>query len=219
MTCLGCKVFPSELTLGKLRMLNSCWKIYNFVDSWPTFLNNSIFRQGRCNLILQSDIFFGRCEWLRIDYNVFNVLNRLVQKKISVLFIALLISYIRSFSRFCRLCPKRWTRWYPRGIQKLVSTYDLRGGYSGVRTENTQSAKICLGGYSGVRTENTQSVKICLNFNFFWGGGLSDLKFQRGALWRIWTQILLFVVTVHKPACASQIVSHILRMWRLTNTN
>ena len=170
------------------------------------------------------------------------------------------------------------TRWYPRGIQKLVSTYDLPdsgptgkcqdgGGFSGVRTENTQSAKNYLnfnlrggggcvvwtentqiakiylnlnfrgGGYSGVRTENTEcqdlpkfkfsgggtleselkilkSAKICLNFNFL-RGGLSGLKFQRGALWRIWTQILLFEVTVHKPACASQIVSHILRMWRL----
>ena len=30
-----------------------------------------------------------------------------------------------------------------------------------------------------------------------------------------WTQILLFEECVHKPACASQIVSHILRMWRL----
>ena len=66
-----------------------------------------------------------------------------------------------------------------------------------------------------MRTENTQSAKICLNFNFQ-GGGLSGLKFQRGALWRIWTQVLLFEVTVQKPACASQLVSHILRMWRLT---
>ena len=92
------------------------------------------------------------------------------------------------------------------------------GGYSGVRTENTQSAKICLNfnlgggggglGYCGVRTENTQRAKIYINFNLG-GGGLSDLKFQRGALWRIWTPILLFVVTVHKPACASQIVSHV----------
>ena len=43
------------------------------------------------------------------------------------------------------------------------------GGYSEVKTENTQSAKIHLnlhGGYSGVKTENTQSAKICLNFNF-----------------------------------------------------
>ena len=50
---------------------------------------------------------------------------------------------------------------------------------------------------------------------FLGGGGLSGLKFQRGALWRIWTQIVLFEVTVHKPACASQIVSH---MWRLIMT-
>ena len=95
------------------------------------------------------------------------------------------------------------------------------GGYSGVRTENTQSAKKCLnfnfifgggsilggGGYSGVRIEEMPKSQ------FSGGWGLSGLKFQRGALWRIWTQILLFEVTVHKPA--SQIVSHI-RMWRLT---
>ena len=32
------------------------------------------------------------------------------------------------------------------------------------------------GGYSGVRTENTQSANICLNFNF-WGrrGGYSEV--------------------------------------------
>ena len=45
---------------------------------------------------------------------------------------------------------------------------------------------------------------------------LSCLKFHRGALWRIWTQIFLFEVSVQKPACASQIVSRILHMWRLT---
>ena len=50
------------------------------------------------------------------------------------------------------------------------------GGYSGVKTENTQSAKKWLnfnwggGGYSGVKTENTQSAKKWLNFN--WGGGV-----------------------------------------------
>ena len=52
-----------------------------------------------------------------------------------------------------------------------------------------------LGG--GVTLES--ELKKCLNLNFR-GGGLSSLKFQRGALWRIWTQILLFEVTVHKPA-------------------
>ena len=83
------------------------------------------------------------------------------------------------------LCRTVLTRWYPRGIQKLVSTYDL------------------------------PKLQNCLNLNFRGRGGLSGLKFQRGALWRIWTQILVFEVTVHKPACASQIVSQILRMWRL----
>ena len=98
--------------------------------------------------------------------------------------------------------------------------------YSGVKTENTQSAKNCLnfnfrgGGVLWSQTENIKSAKICLNFNFFWGGGASlvwNLKFQREVLWRIWTQIFLFEVSVQKPACASQIVSHILRMWRLTS--
>ena len=29
------------------------------------------------------------------------------------------------------------------------------------------------GGYSGVKTENTQSAKICINFNFGGGGGVT----------------------------------------------
>ena len=44
------------------------------------------------------------------------------------------------------------------------------------------------------------------------GGGFSGLKFQKGAFWRIWTKIYCLRSTVQKPACASQIVSH---MWRL----
>ena len=97
------------------------------------------------------------------------------------------------------------------------------GGYSRVKTENTQSAKIWLnfnfrggwgvgwwwgvlwsqnwkyskcqdlpkfqfsggGGYSGSQNWKYSKCKICLNL----GGGLSGLQFQRGALWRIWTQI------------------------------
>ena len=63
-------------------------------------------------------------------------------------------------------------RWYPRGIQKLVSTYELpetwRGDYS--RPTQTQTAKICpnlhLGGGRRGRgvvfqTNSTQSVMIC----------------------------------------------------------
>ena len=45
-------------------------------------------------------------------------------------------------------------RWYPRGIQKLVSTYKLPETWKG-------------GGYS--RPTQTQSAKTCLNFH--WGGG------------------------------------------------
>ena len=53
------------------------------------------------------------------------------------------------------------TRKYPRAIQKLVSTYNLpkpwgEGAYSGV-----------------VKTQNTQSAKICLNFNLPGGGGVN----------------------------------------------
>ena len=57
-------------------------------------------------------------------------------------------------------------------------------GYSGVTTENTQIAKICLnfnfrGG--GVTLEvKTRSAKICLNFNFF-GGGV--VKTQSAKIW------------------------------------
>ena len=96
------------------------------------------------------------------------------------------------------------------------------GVYSGVKIENIQSAKICLnfnfqgrGQYCGVKTENTQSAKICLNFNFRRGGGAlwSEIP-QRGSLENLDTN-LLFEVSVQKPACASQIVSHKLRMWRL----
>ena len=105
------------------------------------------------------------------------------------------------------------TRWYPRGIQKLVSTYDL------LDSGPTRGRE-----YSGVKTENTQSAKICLNFNFRegdgGGGGVgvalwSEIP-ERGSLENLDTN-LLFEATVQKPACASQIVSHIIDMWRLTN--
>ena len=50
------------------------------------------------------------------------------------------------------------TRKYPRAIQELVSTYNLPKPWGG-------------GWYSGVvKTQNTQSAKICLNFNFAGGG-------------------------------------------------
>ena len=59
------------------------------------------------------------------------------------------------------------------------------------------------GGYSGVNFGYLKSEV------FHWGVGLSGLKFQKGAFWRIWTKIYCLRSTVQKPACASQIVSHI----------
>ena len=59
-----------------------------------------------------------------------------------------------------------------------MAKFQFFGGYSGVKTENTQSAKKWLNFnfwgavYSGVKTENTQSAKKWLNFNFFGGGVL-----------------------------------------------
>ena len=85
------------------------------------------------------------------------------------------------------------------------------GVYSGVNFGHLKSEVFHLGGNSRVNFGHLKSEV------FHWGrGGLSGLKFQKGTFWRIWTQILLFEECVHKPACTSQIVSHILRMWRLT---
>ena len=66
------------------------------------------------------------------------------------------------------------------------------------------------GGYFGVNFGHLKSEVF-----HFGGRGLSGLKFQKRAFWRIWTKTLLFEECVHKPACASQIVSYILCMWRL----
>ena len=72
------------------------------------------------------------------------------------------------------------TRWYPWGIQRLVSTYSqlpLKWGMVFWKVK-TQSAKICLnpqfqfsGGGGMFWKVKTQSAKICLNFNFQAGGG------------------------------------------------
>ena len=91
----------------------------------------------------------------------------------------------------------------------------LRGG---VLKSNTQSAKICLnlnyqgGGYSEVKYSKCQDLPI---FQFSGEGGTLEPNSRTGVFRSIWTQIYCLRSTVQKPACASQIVSHILRMWRL----
>ena len=72
---------------------------------------------------------------------------------------------------------------------RLVSTYDLPdskawgGGYSGVNFGHLKSEVFHWGGYSGVNFGHLKSAVFHL------GGGLSGLKFQKGAFWRIWTKI------------------------------
>ena len=161
------------------------------------------------------------------------------------------------------------TRWYPRGIQKLVSTYELpeiwEGGYSGVcktesamswpnfnfggrggysRLTQTHSAKIYPnlhfqgGEYS--RPTQTQIAKICPKFSL--GAGTPDklkLKVPRSAQMFIGGGGGIQTNSNSRPtflknlgstqgifehkfiplelATTSQIVSHILRMWRLIN--
>ena len=64
------------------------------------------------------------------------------------------------------------------------------------------------GGYSW--QVKTHSAKICLNFNFQGGGGALWTEIpERGTLENLGKN-LLFKLSVQKPACASQIVSHIL---------
>ena len=62
------------------------------------------------------------------------------------------------------------------------------------------------GGYSGVNFGDLKSEV------FHWGGGAfwSEIP-ERGFLENLDKKLLFS----QKPACASQIVSHILRMWRL----
>ena len=117
--------------------------------------------------------------------------------------------------------PKfQWGRGYS-GV-KYSKCQDLpkfqwgRGGYSGVKYSKCQDLPKFLwgeGGYSGVKYSKCQDLP---KFQFFGGNGgvLSSEIPERGSLENL-DKNLLFEVSVQKPAFASQIVSHILRMWRL----
>ena len=86
------------------------------------------------------------------------------------------------------------------------------GGWGGFRSKLWLSRIWSFswgGGYSGVNFGHLKSEVFILGEG---GGGLSGLKFQKGAFSRIWTKIYCLRSTVQKSACASQIVSH---MWRL----
>ena len=100
----------------------------------------------------------------------------------------------------------------------VLFTYCVNDHNEMVSTEDTDSLHIrsprfqaSVGGGGGVTLESKlkipKSAKICLNFNFGGYTGvnfllkmkcqdlLSGLKFQRGALWRIWTQIYCLCIT------------------------
>ena len=82
-------------------------------------------------------------------------------------------------------------------------------------------ATVGRGGRGILLKSNTQSAKICLNFNFrgVGGGGYGGL----GVFWNqiseqgVLENLVKNLPCVQKPACVSQMVSHILRMWRLIN--
>ena len=123
---------------------------------------------------------------------------------------------LRISRRFSPFCFKSLTRWYPRGVQislhiRSPGLQDYRGGGGGdfgVNFGHLKSEVFHGGWYFGVNFGHLKSEV------FHWGGRLSGLKFQKAPFWRIWTKIYCLRSTVQKPACASQIVSHI-RMWRL----
>ena len=114
---------------------------------------------------------------------------------------------------FCPFQAHVATSGIPGGY-RLVSTYDLThfpkwgGGYSGVNFCHLKSEVFQNGGgYSGV---NFGHLKSEVFLGGVGGAFWSEIP-ERGFL-EILDKNLLFS---QKPACASQIVSHILRMWRL----
>ena len=75
------------------------------------------------------------------------------------------------------------TRWYPCGIQRLVSTYSnchWRG--HSVLEVKSQRTKICLnfnfGGGGSLLELKSESAKICLTFNFREGGVVNQIPEQ-----------------------------------------
>ena len=86
------------------------------------------------------------------------------------------------------------------------------GGYSGVNFGHLKSQVFHFGGYFGVNFSHLKSEA------FHWEGAFWSEIPERGFLENL-DKNLLCEECVQKPACASQIVSHILLMWRLTNGN
>ena len=117
------------------------------------------------------------------------------------------------------------TRWYPWGIQQLVSTYEIQTNLPNFS---------CLGGGEEVVLQTNSNSKCQDLLKFSLGRGTPDqLKMPRSAQIFIGRghsrpTFLKYLSGGHSRnfepkflatgmCSASQIVSHILRMWRLTN--
>ena len=103
--------------------------------------------------------------------------------------------------------------------QDLSKSAFSGGGQGVVQTNSTQSAKICPNLHSGggIQTNSTQSAKICPN-QHFWVGGERVVVFQTNIPEILeWGHSRNFEPRILATGMcnASQIVSHILRMWRL----
>ena len=86
--------------------------------------------------------------------------------------------------------PHNQTRWYPWGIQRLVSTYS-----------NWPTGQ----GEGFVMNVKTQSAKICLNFNFQRGGGVLNQISEQGVLRNLSTN---FALPLSGSLCITDSLSH-----------
>ena len=115
--------------------------------------------------------------------------------------------------------------WYPRGIQISLHIRSPRfqaWGYSGVNFGHLKSEVFHLGGgYSRVNFGHLKSevfhwggvFRSKLWSSQIWsfslgGGGLSGLKFQKEAFWRIWTKVYCLRNCTETCLCITDSLSH-----------
>ena len=115
-------------------------------------------------------------------------------------------------------------RWYPQGIQKLVSTYELHPNLGVLQTNSSpkcQDLPIFSFGIWGGGVLQTNSSPKCQDlpkFSFFWGeGAVLQTNIPEILEWGHSRNFEPKILPTGMCS-ASQIVSHILCMWRLTSS-
>ena len=111
------------------------------------------------------------------------------------------------------------TRWYPWGIQRLVSTYSNRhwdkGGGAGSQNSKCQDLpKFQFSGGGGCSGSQIPKCQDLPKFQFFWGGGgvLNQIP-EQGVVRNLSTN---FSLPLSGSLCITDSVSDTtLRMWRL----